>query len=60
MDLNGFNVNIFTDSRNRFRTGTYGKIIKSISNSSFITNKPVIEIICISESTYEFGIDILR
>lgn len=50
---------IYTDSSNRFKlTAPYNKLIGSISPNDIRTNKPVIEITCVSSITYDFIITI--
>jgi hypothetical protein len=60
IDTNGFNIVIRTDSENTFGSGTYGKTIGIISSTSIISNRPIIEVICTDENSYNFNIDIIR
>jgi len=56
----GFSIIIRTDSQNTFGEGVYGKNIGTISPVMLLSNKPIIEIICIDENAYNFNIDIIR
>lgn len=61
LDLDVFELQITTDSTNKFRNQTnYKKAIANITKADLISNKPIIDIICIDASTYTFDIDIIR
>ena len=60
INVNGQNINIFTDSSNRLNQGTYGKAIKSIPPTELTSSKPIIEIVCLNETSYEFSADVIR
>lgn len=60
INLNGYNIQFYTDSKNIFGGGAYEKLIGSVSITDLISNKPIIEIICIDENAYTFNIDIIR
>lgn len=57
-----YNIKIRTDALNKKNTGVYGVIITILNDSDFITSNytPIIEIICINESTLEFRVDKIR
>jgi hypothetical protein len=53
-------VFIYTDKLNRLGNGEYGTLVGSISNTEFNHNKPIIEIVCVNETTYSFDVDVVR
>jgi len=57
---NAKKILIYTDATNRFNNGKFNKLITSIEFSDLESTKPIIEIICRSENTYEFYIDIIK
>lgn len=58
--LNGKNIIFFTDKINKFGFGPLNKMIGTIQASELISQKPIIELICLDEINYNFAIDILR
>jgi hypothetical protein len=60
INMNGLNIVIRTDQKNKYGQGSFGKIITIIKPTQLISNKPIIEIYCEDDSTYSFGLDILR
>ena len=60
IDLNGYTIYIKTDATNRFGFGEYGVTIGTVDPSMIITNKPIIEIICVDSNLYNFNLDIIR
>ena len=59
-NLSNRNLYIYTDKANRFGNGVYGTLIGIITATDFLHNRPIIELICINDTTYEFNIDIVR
>lgn len=55
IDFNGFGIQIFTDSQNKFNNtaGTYQMPVAFIPNSDLIGKKSI-EVVCIDEATYKF------
>jgi hypothetical protein len=60
ISLNGYSIYIQTDSSNRFGQGIFGKTVGVIDASTIISDKPIFEIICKDENSYEFNIDVIR
>jgi hypothetical protein len=60
INLNGNDIVIFTDKENKFNNGIYGKTIGVIDTLNILSNKPVFDIICVNDVTYEFYIDIIK
>ena len=60
INLNNYNIEIYTDSLNRFSNGIYNKIIGRISSTDLVTDMPYIEIVCIDNTNYIFDINIIR
>lgn len=58
--MNSNKIIVETDADDRIGNGEWGVEIASIDPSEFITNKPIIEIICIDASDLIFKYDILR
>ena len=54
------NMFIYTDATNVRQQGNYKWLVAKLSNVDFISNRPIIEIICTNANLYEFTIDILR
>lgn len=54
------NLYIYTDAENNKQTGKYKWLIDSLVSTDFISEKPIIEIVCVNASLYEFSVDILR
>ncbi len=61
-DIGSKTFYIYTDKQNRLGNGVYGKLIGVINGSEFlqIHQRPIIEIICVNDVTYEFDIDVVR
>lgn len=60
INASGYNIIFRTDSENIFGNGSYGMTIGTIVPTTLLSNKPIIEVICIDENQYLFNIDILR
>lgn len=60
INFNGYNLVFRTDSENFFGDGVYQKQICSINANEIISSKPIIELICLDETLYKFGFDVLR
>lgn len=54
------NLFIYTDALNNKQQGEYNWLITKLTNVDFISEKPIIEIICTNANTYQFEVDILR
>ena len=48
------------DKENDFNNGVFGKVIGVIDTSNILSNKPVFDIICVNEVTYEFYIEVIK
>lgn len=59
LNINGKNINIYTDKQDRLGQGSLGLLIGSI-NSVDLSLKPIFELICIDSINYTFVIDILK
>jgi hypothetical protein len=61
-DLNIGNKNIlfYTDKLNKFGDGILNKSIGTIASAELISNKPIIEVVCLDEVNYTFAVDVLR
>jgi len=59
LNINGRNINIYTDKQDRLGQGPLGLIIGSISSTE-LSVKPIFELICIDSINYTFVIDILK
>jgi hypothetical protein len=57
---NAKKILIYTDSTDRFNNGKFNTLISSIESVDLESTKPIIEIICRSENTYEFYIDVIK
>lgn len=57
---NAKKILFYTDSGNKFNLGTYNKLIGQLTSADISSTKPIIEIICKNESTYEFYIDVIK
>jgi len=55
-----YSIIINTDYNNIFKEGVFKKQICTLSTNDLFSNKPIIEIMCIDENTYNFNIDIIR
>ena len=51
---------IYTDAENIKQLGSYKWLVTKLSNVDFYNNKPIIEIVCINASKYEFSVDVIR
>lgn len=61
LDLsNTKSIFIYTDSTNRLNQGSFKWLVGKVFSTDLISKKPIIEIICTDEVTYEFDINILR
>jgi sulfur relay (sulfurtransferase) DsrF/TusC family protein len=60
LDINFNNILIYTDFDNNFGQGSLNKLISQIDDSELLSNRPIIELICLNDNTYEFTYDILR
>ena len=60
INLDIFTINIKTDALNRKGQGNYGILCGSITAGDLVTNRPIIEIICVNESTYTFYVDVVK
>lgn len=60
LDINGKNILFFTDKLDRFGFGALNKSIGTITFNELLSDKPIIEVICLDEIEYIFGVDILR
>lgn len=58
--LNGKEIVIYTDKEDKFSNGIYGKTIGVIDTLNILSTKPIFDIICVDEVTYEFYIDIIK
>jgi len=59
LNLNGRNINIYTDKQNRLGQGELGLLIGSITSLD-LSIRPIFEIICLDSINYTFVIDILK
>ena len=59
LNLNGRNINIYTDKQNRLGQGELGLLIGSITSVD-LSIRPIFEIICLDSINYTFVIDILK
>lgn len=59
IDLGSRNIRIFTDAKNRLNNGVYGTQVATISNFE-ISNKPIIEVICIEQGILSFVYDVIK
>lgn len=60
LNIGNKNILIYTDKLNKFGLGILNKSIATIASTDIISNKPIIEIICLDEINYTFAVDILR
>jgi hypothetical protein len=59
IDANGYNISFYTDAKNAFGNGAFEKLIGTVYTSS-LSQAPIIEIVCLDESTYQFDVNILK
>ena len=59
LNLNGRNINIYTDKQNRLGQGELGLLIGSITSVD-LSIRPIFELICLDSINYTFVIDILK
>ena len=59
LDISSKNIRVFTDSLNRLNQGVYGVTIGVIPNNE-ISNKPIIELICVEQGVLSFIYDIIK
>ena len=60
LDINFNNIVIYTDTDNVQLSGALNYLIAQIDSSELMSNKPIIELICINNNSYTFSYDILR
>jgi hypothetical protein len=60
LELDPYNIKIYTDSVNRFGSGVYGKLISSINSNNLISLNPIFELVCLDELKYLFSLDIIK
>ena len=60
INLDIHTINIKTDAQNTKSLGNYGVLVGSLTVADLVTTKPIIEIICVNESTYSFYIDVVK
>lgn len=58
-EIGSQNLKIYTDSQNRNGNGVYGVIMANIGSTQ-LTETPIIEVICIDPTNYEFTFDVIR
>ena len=59
-NINEFNINIYTDKNNNFNLGSYKKLIRTIYQQDLLSNKPIIELICLDDINYVFDFNVIR
>lgn len=60
IDVNGYNIYLKTDYNNKLGGGIFAKTIGIITPNLLISNRPIIDVICVDENLYTFNIDIIR
>ena len=62
MDLNIYDLKIYTDATNKLNTGVYGKVVSILNDIDFSTsgNKPIFDITCIDAVNLQFKVDKIR
>jgi hypothetical protein len=60
IDLDIYTINIKTDAQNNYGQGDYGMQCGQVTAADMVTNKPIIEIICVDKSTYSFYVDVVK
>jgi len=60
LNISNKNILIYTDKLNKFGLGILNKSIATIASTDILSNKPIIEIVCLDEVNYTFAVDILR
>ncbi len=59
MNFASYNLKFYTDYNNIFKLGSLKKNILNI-NQSELSSKPIIELICINQNTFEFDYNIIK
>lgn len=60
LNIGNKNILFYTDGLDKFGNGILNKHMGTISSTELISDKPIIEIVCLDEVNYKFAIDILR
>lgn len=60
LNLDEYDVEIYTDSENSLGYGQYGKLIAKLTKLDLLSTTPIIELTCENASTYSFYMDVLR
>ena len=60
IDIGPYDINIKTDAQDTKGNGVYGILVGTLNLSNLVTTKPIIEVICVDESTYTFYIDVIK
>lgn len=60
LNINFNNIVIYTDTNNVFSQGSLNLKIAQIDDTSLLSNRPIIELICLDDNVYSFAYDILR
>jgi hypothetical protein len=60
INIDTHTINIKTDAQNTKGLGNYGVLVGSLTIADLVTTKPIIEIICVDQSTYSFYIDVVK
>ena len=61
IDLNIYNIKIYTDALNRLNLGSFGKLIVTFDDTDFLTDdNPIFQITCIDKDLLTFKIDKIR
>lgn len=61
IDLNIYNIKIYTDALNRLNLGSFGKLIVTFDDTDFLTDdNPIFQITCIDKDLLQFKIDKIR
>jgi hypothetical protein len=60
IDLDTYNIEIKTDALNTKGLGNYGVSVGTLNVSDLVSTKPILEIICVDASTYNFYVDVIK
>lgn len=60
LQLSNKNIEIYTDTLDKFGNGSLSKRIAIINASDLISDRPILELICIDEDNYEFVLDVIK
>ena len=60
VDLNSNDIAFYTDAENKFGYGSLEMLIATVDIVSILSDRPIIELICLDDIGYTFTVDIIR